>query len=160
MALVARWLGRSRRGIVSLTTADPRGGGALGHLTCAPQTSDHALPFPATVVAGWAALLPALQSGSRAAAQDIVLGGKALHTEPADGPLLFAIDRHGWADPQVPLTPRTVTAITAVRLAYAATPRQDGPSETVRDRRTPELVSRWTVPWRRCWTGWTKRQTT
>ncbi len=133
VVLVARWLGRSRRGIVSLTTADLRGGGALGHLSSAPQTSDHPLSCPASVVGDWAAVLPALQSGSRAAAQDVVLGGNAHHAEPADGPLLFAVDRHGWADPQVPLSPRAVTAITAVRLAHAATPQQDGLPETDRD---------------------------
>ena len=133
LVLVARSLGRLRRGIVSLTTADLRGGGALGHLSSAPQTSDLTR---CRAQHRWSATgrrcCPRCSRVAWPRPRTSSWAGTRTHAEPADGPLLFAVDRHGWADPQVPLSPRAVTAITAVRLAHAATPDQGGLPETDR----------------------------
>lgn len=118
LLLVARWSGLTRRRIVGLTTRDLDDGGLLSGLGC---RCDTALACPRRVVEQWATLLPALQSGSRGRAQQ-VLSGTNDDPEPAetahDGPLLFSIDRHGWAEPDRALSTRAVTNICAIRLAH------------------------------------------
>ena len=86
-------------------------------------------------------LLPALRSGSRWRVQQIVSGGADPEDDPGqdcreDGPLLFSVDRHGWAEPSRPLSGRALTGIYAVRLSQVDHPRPGPGVERVRQEAT------------------------
>lgn len=135
LILVTLWAGLSRRQTVGLTAADLTDGGLLADLGCRCDRDDGDLTHRRTAGAcprhvrdAWADLLPALRSGSRWRVQQLVAGeacGESAldtgcdETTPGDAPLLFSVDRHGWAEPERPLSMRAVTAICAVRLARA-----------------------------------------
>ena len=132
VVLAARWLGLTRRQTAALTTADLADGGVLAGLECTCQTDvAQNLACPQHLVRAWSTLLPALRSGSRWRVQQIVSGGAdpeegdqepAEDQEPADVPLLFSVDRHGWAEPNKPLSTRALTGICAIRLSHLSRP--------------------------------------
>ncbi|HEY5786354.1 MAG TPA: hypothetical protein VIU11_23330 [Nakamurella sp.] len=126
VVLLARWLGLTRRQTAALTTTDLTDGGVLADLDCTCRMGAAGdLACPSHLVRAWSTLVPALRTGSRWRVQQIVSGGAdpdGHNQEPGDGPLLFSVDRHGWAEPDRPLSTRTLTGICAVRLSHISRP--------------------------------------